>query len=98
MRRRLVRTTLVTLALATAPLVAHAAPGGGPLVNFGQGVLDFLTGVLGPIIFGLGLAAAAVSLVIGSREGMQKALYAVLGGGLLFSIGSVVDFVSRVAH
>jgi hypothetical protein len=70
----------------------------GPLVGFGENVLHFLTAILGPVIFGIGLAVAAISVVLGSREGLQKAFYAIVGGGLLFSVGSVVRFVQSVSQ
>jgi type IV secretory pathway VirB2 component (pilin) len=79
------------------PSLALAAPSGGPLVGFGQSVLDFLTGTLGPIVFGIGLAIAAISIVFGSREGLQKAIFTVIGGALLFSVGSVVEFVASIS-
>jgi type IV secretory pathway VirB2 component (pilin) len=81
-----------------APAVALATPVGGPLVGFGQSMLDFLTGTLGPIVFGIGLAIAAISIVFGSREGLQKAIFTVIGGALLFSVGSVVSFVASISH
>src|SRR6185503_12771041 len=71
--------------------VAFAGPGNGPLVGFGESVLAFLTGTLGPIVFGIGLAIAAISIVFGSREGLHKALFTIIGGALLFSVGSVVS-------
>jgi type IV secretory pathway VirB2 component (pilin) len=80
------------------PLTGWASPGNGPLVGFGQNILQFLTGILGPIVFGLGLAAAALSLIVGSREGLHRAFYAVLGGGILFSIGSIVRFAQSAAQ
>ena len=60
-------------------------------------MLDFLTATLGPIVFGIGLAVAAISIVFGSREGLQKAIFTVIGGALLFSVGSVVDFVASIS-
>src|SRR5215471_6464364 len=94
--RHLAIAMLATWAL---PELANAAPpGGGPLVGFGQSVLDFLSGVLGPIIFGIGLCMAAISLVMGSREGLHRAFYAIIGGALLFSVASIVEFVVRVAR
>jgi len=81
------------------PTIASARPGGGaPLVGFGQSVLEFLTGTLGPVVFGIGLAIAAISLVMGSREGLQKAIYAVIGGALLFSVGAVTTFVETASR
>jgi hypothetical protein len=88
----------VAVGVLLAPGVANAAPGSGPLVGFGESVLGFLTGVLGPVVFGIGLALAAISLVLGSRDGLQRALYTVVGGALLFSVGTVVDFVRGIAH
>lgn len=83
---------------ALIPSLAFAAPSGGPLIGFGQSVLEFLTATLGPIVFGIGLAVAAISIVFGSREGLQKAIFTVIGGALLFSVGSVVDFVASISR
>jgi type IV secretory pathway VirB2 component (pilin) len=97
MARRLV--TFWTLALLTLPRVAAAGPGrGGPLAGFGSTILGFLTGTLGPVVFGLGIAAAAISMIVGSREGLQKALWAIVGGGLLFSVDLVTSFVQGAAN
>ncbi len=57
-------------------------------------MLGFLTGTLGPIVFGIGLAIAAISLIMGSRDGLQKALWAIVGGALLFGVDTVVTFVA----
>ena len=91
-------SSLFLVAALLLPGLAHATPTGGPLVGFGQSVLDFLTGTIGPIVFGIGLAVAAISIVFGSREGLQKAIFTVIGGALLFSVGSVVAFVASIAH
>jgi len=91
-------SSLSLLVVLLAPALAIAAPSGGPLVGFGQSVLDFLTGTIGPIVFGIGLAVAAISIVFGSREGLQKAIFTVIGGALLFSVGSVVSFVASISH
>lgn len=98
MTRSRLFSSLFLLVAALTPRLALAAPGGGPLIGFGQSVLDFLTATLGPIVFGIGLAVAAISIVFGSREGLQKAIFTVIGGALLFSVGSVVDFVASIAR
>ena len=85
--------------LIVVPVAAYARPGGsGPLIGFGQSILDFLTGPLAYVIFGVGIAIAAISLVMGSREGIQKAIYAIIGGGLLFGVNAVIDFVQQAAR
>lgn len=89
---------LVGVATFLAPLAADAAPGGGPLINFGQSVLNFLTGPLAYVVFGIGICIAAISMVMGSREGIQKAVYAVIGGGLLFGVHAVIDFVQQASR
>ena len=81
-----------------APAVAQAAPGSGPLINFGQSILAFLTGPLAYVVFGVGICIAAISMVMGSREGIQKAVYAVIGGGLLFGVHAIIDFVQSAAR
>lgn len=81
------------LVTSLAPALAYAGPSGGPLIGFGQRILDFLTGPLAYVVFGVGIAIAAISLVMGSREGIQKAIYAIVGGGLLFGVDAVINFV-----
>ena len=87
-----------SLPVVLAPFAANAAPGGGPLIGFGQSILNFLTGPLAYVIFGVGICIAAISLVMGSREGVQKAIYAVVGGGLLFGVHAVIDFVQQASR
>ena len=82
---------------ASVPAWAHAAGPDGPLIGFGTSVVNFLTGPLAYVVFGVGVCIAAISLVMGSREGLQRAVYAVIGGALLFGVHEVVDFVARTA-
>jgi len=89
---------LVGLASVLAPAAAYAGPGSGPLINFGQSILNFLTGPLAYVVFGVGICIAAISMVMGSREGIQKAVYAVIGGGLLFGVHAVIDFVQQASR
>lgn len=88
---------LAGLMVFAVPLGAHAGPSGGPLIGFGTTVLDFLTGPLAYVVFGIGICIAAISMVMGSREGIQKAIYAVVGGALLFGVHAVIDFVQTAA-
>ena len=97
MTRKRLAPFLITLLLA-APRPSYAGPGGAPLIGFGQTILDFLTGPLAIVVLGLGIAIAAVSMIMGSREGMQKAIFAIIGGGLLFSVHAIVDFVASAAR
>ncbi len=83
---------------AWVPAAAYAGPGGGPLINFGQSILNFLTGPLAHVVFGVGICIAAISMVMGSREGIQKAIYAVIGGGLLFGVHAIIDFVQQASR
>ena len=89
---------IATVATTIMPLTAYAGPGSGPLINFGQSILNFLTGPLAYVVFGVGICIAAISRVMGSREGIQKAVYAVIGGGLLFGVHAVIDFVQQASR
>ncbi len=65
---------LASLIMALAPATALAGPGGGmPLVSFAQRVLDFFSGTRGLVVSGIGLCVAAISPIMGSRDGLQKA-------------------------
>jgi type IV secretory pathway VirB2 component (pilin) len=98
-RPRAASRAAVALAATVMPLTAYAGPAGsGPLINFGQSILNFMTGPLAYVVFGVGICIAAISLVMGSREGIQKAVYAVIGGGLLFGVHAVIDFVQSAAR
>jgi type IV secretory pathway VirB2 component (pilin) len=88
---------LVVLAITPA---AHAgySPGDEPLIGFGTKILDFLTGPLAYVVVGIGLAIAAISLVMGSRDGLSRAFLAIGGGALLFGIHAVINFVQAAAR
>src|SRR6266545_3955814 len=93
-----IRTMSLGVLATCVPAAAYAGPGGGPLINFGQSILNFLTGPLAYVVFGVGICIAAISMVMGSREGVQKAVYAVIGGGLLFGVHAVIDFVQQASR
>ena len=86
------RGSVWALALLS-PAAALAAPGEAPLLGFGESVLAFLSGPLAIVIVGIGICVAAISLVMGSREGLQKAIWAIVGGALLFGVDAVVAFI-----
>lgn len=92
-RARLFLPALVVVAAVLLPVPAYAA--NEPLINFGKQALSFLTHDLGPIVLGLGLAAAFICVMLGSRDGVQKAIYAVVGGALLYGIDTVMSFIQR---
>lgn len=94
---RALRSSSMVVLTAILPRLAYAAPGNGPLIGFGTTVLDFLTGPLAYVVFGIGVCIAAISMVMGSRDGIQKAIYAVVGGALLFGVHAIIDFVQSAA-
>lgn len=75
-----------------------AGPGGTGVERFGATLLDFMSGTLGPIVLGIGIAIAAYGLIFGNRDGLQKAVWVIVGGVLLFSVDSVVSFISGAAR
>lgn len=87
--------SLATLAVLAAP--ALAAPGGTGIERAGASTLDFLSGTLGPIVLGLGIAIAAYGMIFGSRDAIQKAAYVGIGGVILFSVDSIVGFIASAA-
>lgn len=88
---------VLPLMLYASPVLA--APGGGTgLERFGNSALDFLSNVLGPIVLGIGIAIAAYSLIFGARDGIQKAVWVVVGGVLLFSVDSLVGWIEGAAR
>jgi type IV secretory pathway VirB2 component (pilin) len=82
------------LQIVMFPLMAWAGPGGGPLVGFGEQVVDFLTGPLAIIVGIVGIALAAISLLLGNRDGFMKAGYAVVGAAMLFGARQIIDWVA----
>lgn len=92
-RARLLLPALVVAGAVLLPVPAYAA--GDPLVNFGNQALSFLTHDLGPIVLGLGLVASFICVILGSRDGVQKAIYAVVGGALLYGLDTVMAFIKR---
>lgn len=86
---------LTTLSMAAPAL---AAPGGTGVERFGVTALDFLSGTLGPIVLGLGIAIAAYGLIFGNRDGIQKAVWVIVGGVLLFSVDTIVGFIASASR
>ena len=86
------------LLFVLVPVTAFASPGSEPLIGFGSKVLDFLTGTFAEIVVMIGLVIAAISVVMGSREGMQKAVFAIIGGALIFSVHTIVNFIHAAAQ
>lgn len=90
--------TLACAILLTPSLaLARHGAAGGPLVGFGEQLLNFMTGTIGPTLFGIGLAVAAISMLLGSRDALMKAVWCVVGGGLLFGIDSIKVFIQAAA-
>jgi type IV secretory pathway VirB2 component (pilin) len=90
---------VAVLVLAMLPAAAGAgSPGGAPLVSFAQSVVEFLTSTLGPLVIIIGVCVGALCWAVGARDGLQRAVYAILGGVLLFSAGAIVDFISRTVR
>ena len=87
---------VVTLGSFVSP--ASAGPGGTGVERFGVSALDFLSGTLGPIVLGIGIAIAAYGLIFGNRDGLQKAVWVIVGGVLLFSVDSVVSFIASASR
>lgn len=76
--------------------VAYAAPGAaGPqgIVNFGNALLEFLTGSLGPIVLGLGIVVGALSWAMGSPRGMSIIFGSIGAGVILMNVRGILDFI-----
>ncbi len=87
---------VLTVLCLAAP--AWASPhGSGPLIGFGEEVLNFLTGPLAYVVGGIGICIAAMSLVFGSRDGLVKAMYAIVGAALLIGARQVIEFIASAA-
>jgi type IV secretory pathway VirB2 component (pilin) len=84
---------LAVLLLAGTTVSARSASAAPPLVGLAQDTLGFLTGTLGPIVFGIGLAICALGLIMGNRDALQRGIWAIVGGGMLFGIDQIVGFV-----
>jgi len=94
------RFSPVTLLLLTLlPVAAPADPGRAmPGVSFLDGLLSQLSGPVAMVITGLGIAFGAICWILGSRDGLQKCLYAAVGGGLLFLVKPIVGFLQGLAN
>tara|TARA_R110002073_G_scaffold103174_1_gene233585 strand:+ start:984 stop:1271 length:288 start_codon:yes stop_codon:yes gene_type:complete len=87
---------LHSLSLAVLALIVLYAPdafAAGDVIDRGNGLLDFISNRLGPIIIGLGLIGGAGALILGIPGSVQKLLSVVVGGILLTSISSVVGMI-----
>ena len=96
---RLLVVLLVFSFVLVAPHVALAAgPGSAPMAGFLQGLLDWLSGTIGPIVFGLGLVIALFSMIFGQPGGLMRALTVCIAGAALFSIGKIMAFVVTLSQ
>lgn len=96
-RARAALAALFTILFVSLPMRAFAAPGGTGVETFGRNALQFLSGTLGPIVLGLGLAIAAYGLIFGSRDGLMRAVWVVVGGVMLFSAEGLVSWIQQAS-
>ncbi len=85
------------LFLVVLPYVARADGGAMPGVSFLDGILGQLSGPVAIVITGLGIAFGAICWILGNRDGLQKCMYAAVGGGLLFLVKPIVGFLQGLA-
>jgi type IV secretory pathway VirB2 component (pilin) len=88
------RATIVLLVFL--PAVAWA-DGTMPGVGFLESILAQLSGPVAVVVTGLGIAIAAICWILGNRDGLVKAIYAAVGGGLLFLVRPLVSFLQGIA-
>jgi len=79
--------------LVPVMLYAPDALAAGDVVDRGNGLIQFLSHRLGPIIIGLGLIGGAGALIIGIPGAVQKIVGVIVGGILLTSIGSMIAII-----
>jgi hypothetical protein len=91
----MVRDVAFGLGLLSTRL-AHAAD--GPLMGLAQAAADFLIKTLGPVVFLIGLAMTAYSIIFGNRDGLQRAFTTLVAGGLLFSAEYIMRWLQNVSH
>ena len=68
-----------------------------PGVSFLDGLLTQLSGPVAMVITGLGIAFGASCWILGIRDGLQKCMYAAVGGGLHFLVKPIVGFLQGLA-
>ncbi len=92
------RFSVATLLLLTVlPYAVRADGGAMPGVSFLDGILSQLSGPVAMVITGLGIAFGAICWILGNRDGLQKCMYAAVGGGLLFLVKPIVGFLQGLA-
>ena len=90
-------SAVTLLLLAVLPYAARAGGGAMPGVSFLDGLLTQLSGPVAMVITGLGMALGAICWILGNRDGLQKCMYAAVGGGLLFLVKPIVGFLQGLA-
>ncbi len=66
------------------------------LGTFLQGVADFLIKVIGPGVLVIGVCMGGISMATGNEEGLQKGIYAALGGALIMMSRAILDLIQRL--
>ena len=59
---------------------------------------DFLIQSLGPAIFLVGIVITGISLSAGSRNGVQRGIYTVIGGIIILAARAVFNTISQFAN
>ncbi len=88
-----IHSFLFLAVLAPILLFAPDALAAGDVISRGNGLIEFLSHRLGPILIGLGLVGGAGALILGIPGAVQKILGVIIGGILLTSIGSVISLI-----
>jgi len=88
---------LAALAVLLFAAPAYAA-GGPPLMGFINSVIGFLTTVIGPGLFVIGLVFVGFSMMFGNPQAMQRGMSCCLGGAVVFGAGHIGQWLLTAAQ
>jgi type IV secretory pathway VirB2 component (pilin) len=77
--------------------LAHAAAS-DPMQGFFDKMLDWVIEVIAPAVVVLSIIAAGICwAVMGSQEGLRKAMSAAIGAGIIYGAGSLYQMIASAA-
>jgi type IV secretory pathway VirB2 component (pilin) len=78
--------------------LAHAGGGLEPLDGFFDTILDWVTSTIAPAVVVLSIVGAGISwAVMGSQEGLRKAVSVAIGAALIYGAGQIFMMLKSAA-
>lgn len=96
MAKRKIIFTFVFILLFRATAALAFSDSEAQLGDFLDGIADFLIRVIGPGILVIGVCIGGISMATGNERGLQRGIYAALGGAFIMMARAILDLIQRL--